>query len=188
MADKGLNLFRTTFPLKSILQQHRKNIVRTGVLAALLAVVFMVDVYSDIRRHREHATRLKAAAETILKQTFPETRNIVDPLQQMIVKLREVRLDEMASPRGNQPAKIDILRAISQSLPAELDIHVSQLVAGTERVQISGTAGTFEAVNAAQRHLKKEGIFKKIDIISANMDQKTSRVRFKLAADLQDGS
>ena len=58
-------------------------------------------------------------------------------------------------------------------------------MAGRERVQISGTTGTFEAVNEAQRHLKNTGVFHKISIISANMDQKTNRVRFKLSADLQ---
>jgi hypothetical protein len=188
MADKGLNFFRTTFPLKRFLQQHRKDFVRTGVLATVLAAVFMADVYSDIRRNRERAAKLSAEAETILKQTFPQTRNIEAPLQQMIVKLREARADEMASPRGDQPAKIDVLRAISQSLPPSLDIHVSQLVVGTEDVQISGTTGTFEAVNEAQGHLKKTGVLYKINIISANMDQKTGRVRFKLTADLQEDS
>ena len=188
MAEKGLNFFRTTFPLKRLLQQHRKAFVRTGVLAVVLAAVCMTHVYSDIRRYRERARFFEAEAATILKQTFPETRNIVDPLQQMIVKLREARAAEMASPSGDQLTKIDVLRAISQSLPPALDIHVSQLVAGTERVQISGTTGTFEAVNEAQGQLKKSGVFHKIDIVSANMDQKTGRVRFKLAADLQERS
>lgn len=188
MAEKGLNLFRTTFPLKRFLQQHRKQFVRTGVLAAVLAAIFITDVYSDIRRHQARAKFLKAETAAILQQTFPETRNLNAPLQQMIVKLRETRADEMASPHGDQPAKIDVLLAISQALPPELDIHVSQLVAGTERVQISGTTGTFEAVNEAQGHLKKTGIFHKINIISANMDQRASRVRFKLTAALQGPS
>lgn len=188
MAEKGLNFFRPTFPLKRFLQQQRQQLIRTGVLAAVLAILFTVGVFMDIRRNETRARDLKTEAETILKQTFPETRNIVNPPQQMMIKLREARTEALTSPRGNQITKIETLNVISQSLPPELDIHVSQLVAGTERVQISGTTGTFEAVNEAKGYLEKSGFFDTLTIISANMDQRTGRVRFRLTADLRGRS
>ena len=188
MADKGLNFFRATSPLRRFLQQHRKPFIRTGAMAAALAILFLVGVFMDIRRHEARTAALKAEARAVLKQTFPQTRNIVDPLQQMIVNLREARADDLAAHPGAQVRQIDILQTISQSLPPRLDIHVSQLVAGRERVQISGTTGTFEAVNEARGHLEKTGFFDNITIISANMDQRVGRVRFRLSADLPDRS
>ena len=185
MADKGLNFFRPTFPLKRFVQQHRKAFIRSGVLAAVLIILLVTGVLVDIRRNEARAQGLRNAAAAILKETFPETRNIVNPLQQMIVKLREARAEAVTSPRGAQAAKIDILQTISQSLPPQLDIHVAQLVAGTERVQINGTTGTFEAVNEAKEHLDKSGFFDAITIVSANMDQRAGRVRFRLSADLR---
>ena len=185
LAEKGLNLFRPTFPLKRFLQQNQKRFIQTGVLAAILMALFMVDVYLDIRRTETHANFLKTETEAILKRAFPETRNIVNPVQQMIVKLRETQAYEPASSKGPGPAQIDVLNTISRALPPKLDIHVSQLVSGTERVQISGSTGTFEAVNEANELLEKTSFFDKITIVSANMDQKTNRVRFKLAADLR---
>jgi type II secretion system protein L len=184
LAEKGLNLFRSPFPLRRFVQQNRKQFIRTGALAATLVILFLAGVFIDIHRNEARATALRTEAEAILKQTFPETRNIVNPLQQMIVKLREARSDDLTSPRGARATQIDTLRAISQSLPPTLDIHVTQLVAGAESVQINGTTGTFEAVNEAKGHLEKSGFFDMITIISANMDQRTSRVRFKLSADL----
>ncbi len=185
MADKGLNLFRTTFPLKRFVQQHRKPFIRTGALAAVLVILLLSGVFVDIRRNETRAQDLQNAAETILKQTFPEIRNTVNPLQQMIVRLREARAHALASPHGAQATKIDILQAISQALPPGLDIHVAQLVAGTERVQINGTTGTFEAVNEAKGYLDQSGFFDTITIVSANMDQRVGRVRFRLSADLR---
>ena len=186
MVEKGLNLFRPTFPLKRFLQQHRKQFIRTGAVAALLIIIFLADVVMDMRRNEAIADALKKRAEAILTQTFPETRNIVNPLQQMIVKVREIRNAGLISPQGAQSKKIDILNTISQSLPPRLDIHVSQLVASMERVQISGTTGAFEEVNEAKENLEKSGIFDTITIISANMDQKSGRVRFKLSADIAE--
>lgn len=184
LSEKGLSLFRASFPLKRFLQQHRKRFIQTGVLAAILMGLFMVDVYLDIHRMENHANFLKAETETILMHAFPETRHVVNPVQQMIVKLREMQAPGLASSNGPQAAQIDVLHTISKALPPKLDIHIVQLVSGTERVQISGTTGTFEAVNEAHGFLEKTGFFDKITIVAASMDQKAGRVRFKLAADL----
>jgi ACT domain-containing protein len=166
-------------------QQHRSHFIRTGLLAALLAALFMVNVFLDISRAEKRAAFLEAKAEAILKNAFPETRNIVNPLQQMIVKVREMRTHEMTGSSGLQAAQIDVLDAISKALPNSLDIHVSQLVSGAERVQLSGTTGNFEAVNEAKELLEKTTFFDKITIVSASMDQNAGRVRFKLAVDLK---
>jgi general secretion pathway protein L len=184
LAEKGLNLFRSTFPLKRFLQQNRKRIIQTGALAAALTILFMLNVFLDIRRNETKANLLQSETEGLLKRTFPETRNIVDPLQQMFVKLKEARAQELTARGGPRLLQIDLLNAISVALPPTLDIHVSQLVSSTERVQLSGTAGTFEAVNEANELLAQTHLFDKITIVAATMDQKTNRVRFKMAADL----
>lgn len=185
LAERGLNLFRPTFPLKRFLQQNKKRFIQTGILATILMTLFIVNIYLDIRRTEKHANFLKTETEAILKRAFPETRNIVNPVQQMIIKLREMHGYDLVSTSGPQAAQIDILNTISRALPPKLDIHVSQLVSGPERVQISGTTATFETVNAANEFLEKADLFTKITIVSANMDQKANRVRFKLAADLR---
>jgi len=187
LAEKGFNLYRSTFPLKRFLQQHRPHFIRCGVLAAVFTMLFMVNIYLDISHAEKRAVFLKSQAATILREAFPATRNVVDPLQQMIVKLREVRSQDFGLSRGLQVTQIDILNAISTALPDTLDIHVSQLVSGVERVQLSGTTDTFEAVNQAKELLERTDFFGGITIVSANMDQNAGRVRFKLALDLKKG-
>jgi hypothetical protein len=105
-------------------------------------------------------------------------------MQQMLVNVRELRAETAASPGSqNSPPKIDILNELSLAMPTALDIRISQLVAGRERLQISGTTGSFEAVNQAKTALEKRAVFKKLTIVSANMDQGAGRVRYKLTAD-----
>lgn len=183
-AEKGLNFYRTAFPLQKVILQNKVHIVRAAVLGMLLMGLLMLDVALDIRRNQTQLHALNQTARDILTTTFPTTRNVVDPLQQMIVKLRESRGEAAALTGGHAgPPKIDLLNALSRAMPPDLDIHLSQLVAGEEQLQLSGTTDTFEAVNQAKRALEKQTLFQKLTIVSANMDPTTERVRFKLSAD-----
>jgi type II secretion system protein L len=187
-ADRGLNLFRSTFPLKRFVLQHRLHFIRIGVLAAVFIALYMFNIYLDISRAEKRAAFLESQAAAILQKTFPETRNVIDPLQQMTVKMREIRSQGFASSRSLPASQIDILNAISTALPKTLDIRVSQLVSSMERVQISGTTNTCEAVNKAKQLLEQTAIFSEITIVSANMDQNNDQVRFKLTIDLKKAS
>jgi general secretion pathway protein L len=183
-AEKGLNFYRTAFPLQKAILQNKAHFVRTAVLGVLLAGLFMTDVALDIRRSRAQLHALNQTVREIYTTTFPTTRNVVDPLPQMVVKLREARGEASTLTGGPAgPNKIDLLNELSRAMPPHLDIHLSQLVAGEEQLQLSGTTDTFEAVNQAKSSLEKQTLFAKLTIVSANMDPTTERVRFKLSAD-----
>ena len=185
MSQKGFNLYRSTFPLKRFLLQHRNHFIRTGVMAAVLTLFFMVNVYLDTSRAEKRAVYLGNESAAILKNAFPETRNIVNPLQQMIVNLRQMRPHTLGALSDHRILQIDILAEISKALPKALDFHISQFVSSQERVQLNGTTGSFEAVNQAKEILDKITFFDNVTIVSANMDPNAGRVRFKLAIDLK---
>jgi hypothetical protein len=147
-------------------------------------LLFMANVYLDIRQAEKRTALLETEAATVLREAFPETRNIVNPLQQMIVNMRDMRAQDQTLSGSRHALQINILDTLSKALPQTLDIHVSQLVAGLERVQLSGTTGSFEAINEAKEHLEKTAFFGDITIVSASMDQNAGRVRFKLNIDL----
>jgi hypothetical protein len=183
-AETGLNFYRTAFPLKKMVQQNKAHFVRTAIFGSLLAGLFLAHVAMDIRHSRAQLTALDQTSRELLTATFPTTRNVVDPLQQMIVNLRESRNKASFLAGGDAgPLKIDLLNALSRALPARLDIRLSQLVAGEDQLQLSGTTNTFDAVNQTKSYLEKQALFQKLTIVSANMDPTTERVRFKLTAD-----
>ena len=185
LSQKGFNLYRSTFPLKRFLLQYRNHILRSGVLAVILTLLFMVNVYLDINRAEKRAAYFESESASILKSAFPETRKIVNPLQQMIVNLGQMRTYELGSPSGLRVLQTDILAEISKALPQSLDFHVSQFVSSPDRVQLNGTTDTFEAVNQAKELLDKADLFDNVTIVAANMDSNAGRVRFKLAIDLK---
>jgi type II secretion system protein L len=185
-AHQGFNFFRTTFPLKKFILQNKRHFVRIAAMGILLIGLLMTDVGLDIRRGRAQLDTLNAAARDILTTTFPDTRNVVDPMQQMVVNLRRTR-GQASGYAGHHSIyrKIDILNEVSRALPTGLDIQLSQLVAGRDQLQLTGTTDTFEAVNQAKTMLEKKAMFQTLTIVSANMDPATERVRFKLSADYQ---
>lgn len=183
MADQGFNFYRTTFPLKKVMLQNKVHVIRAAAFFILLIGLLLSDVALDIRRGRAQLQSLDQAARDILTTTFPDTRNVVDPLQQMKVKLRQARSQASGlAGDGRGPRKIDLLNDVSRAIPAALDIQLSQLVAGPEQMQLTGTTDTFEAVNTVKTILEKQSVFNALTIVSANMDPATERVRFKLSA------
>jgi type II secretion system protein L len=183
LADQGFNFYRTTFPLKKIFLQNKIHVIRAATLGILLVGLLLTDVALDIRRGQARLQSLDQTARDILTTTFPDTRNVVDPLQQMKVKLRQARNEASGlAGDGRGLHKIDLLNTVSRAIPDQLDIQLSQLVAGPEQMQLTGTTDTFEAVNTVKNLLEKQTVFDELTIVSANMDPTAERVRFKLSA------
>jgi general secretion pathway protein L len=121
----------------------------------------------------------------VLTSTFPDIKKIVDPYQQMQVKIKALKTTTALSEEsGKNIRAIDILNDISRLIPKETDVNLTRLVIGSESVVISGDTDTFNAVDDIKSRLEQAAFFKKITITSANIDKAESRVRFKLKVHL----
>ncbi len=159
--------------------QYRRQLVTAGLLALVVVGLMGADLLSQTRVLERRLERLNARITAVFRSTFPEVKNIVDPLQQMRIKLREIdrRIPEGISTRA--PA-LAILDDISRSIPAGIDVVFSRLVITGDNVQISAETDTFNAVDEIKNRLMRSELFGKVDITSANMDKTSRRVRFKL--------
>ncbi len=159
--------------------QYRRQLVTAGVLALLVVGLMGADLLSQTRVLERRLAMLNARITEVFRSTFPEVKNIVDPLQQMRVKLREIdrRMPEGISTR---PPALAILDDISRSIPNSIDVVFSRLVITGDNVQISAETDTFNAVDEIKNRLTQSELFGKVDITSANMDKTSRRVRFKL--------
>ncbi|MEJ2038110.1 MAG: PilN domain-containing protein, partial [Desulfosarcinaceae bacterium] len=79
---------------------------------------------------------------------------------------------------------IDILKAISESIPKEIDVTINRMVVGGEDVTLAGNAAAFNAVDDIKNRLSGVPVFKHVTIASANMDKSGKIVKFKLKIDL----
>ena len=182
---KGTNLRKYAFSKKNIWHEHKTGIIKTSILAGVVLALFLVTIAIDSFFLKKHVRSLNQQIETIFSATFPEVKRIVDPLQQMRVKLKE--LDKNADSNkisGMSVLKVDILKAISEQIPDNLDIEITGLVMGPERITISGFTDRFNTVNDVKTQLQQIDFFKGVKIDSAKIDKTQNRVRFKLNVEL----
>ena len=180
-----LNFHKTSFAAKKRWEKHKKSIIKSAALLGLVLVSafasFMIDSYSTGKR----IDGLDAGIIDVFKTTFPDVKRIVDPVQQMRIKIEEKRKTSLFPGKTeNNILKIDILNEISKSIPKDIDVAFTRLVISLENIQITGGTDTFNAVDDIKSRLEKADIFKKVTISSANIEKSGNRVNFKLKIQL----
>ena len=179
----SLNFRRGGFTVQKGWVQYQGDILRTGLIAALVLLLFFANVVTDYFSMKKRSLHLEEEVRKVFTSTFPEVQRIVDPLQQMRVKLDELKTDAtFSSETGRQVMAIDILNDISRYIPAQIDVVLSSIIIGGDSVLISGDTGGFDAVDDVKNSLENAVLFKTVSITSTNKDRGGNRVRFKIKA------
>lgn len=181
----GLNFRKGPFAAKKFWKEHKKKLIKTGVLTALVLGLAFFNVVLESYFLGKKLAGLDNQTTKIFTSTFPEVKTIVDPFQQMLIKIQEAKKTALfPGETGKQMYSIDILNTISRLIPKEIDVTFTRLVIGLEDVMISGDTDTFNSVDSIKSGLEQADLFTKIDISSANLDKTDNRVRFKLKLSL----
>ena len=181
----GFNFRKGPFAIRKFWIEHKKSLIKTGIIAALVLVIAFSNVILDVYILQKKVTRLNQQISDVFSATFPDVKKIVDPYQQMRAKI-EAAKKTVVSPtkNGHNLRAIDILNDLSRLIPAETDVNLARLVIGPESIVISGDTDTFNAVDDIKSRLEQADAFKKITISSANIDRSDNRIQFKLKVDL----
>lgn len=179
--DQGFNFRKGEFEVKKhyagLKRQFKRASVFLFIIAALLVVDFGVDYYFLEKRYK----RLGQEMTDIFKSTFPEINRIVDPLQQMKVKVRELNgaSDQEFSPYGDANV-LDLLKDISVRLPKSLTIIITSMTIDDEAIRMSGKTDNFNNVDAVKGALRQSEFFDSVAISAANLDRSGKQVQFEL--------
>lgn len=183
---KGFNFRKGPFALKKFWEENKKNLIQTGVLFILILSLGWFNVFLDSYFMEKRLARLDQQITGIFTSTFPEVKHIVDPVQQMKVKIQQAKENALLPGETEKHIRaIDILDTISKAIPKDVDVTLKTFVMGADSVSISGDTDSFNSVDNIKSKLEQTDIFKKITISSANIDKIDKRVRFKLKISLQ---
>jgi general secretion pathway protein L len=178
---KGLNFHKGRFAAKNFLIKHKKYLVKTGILAAAVLALFIFNIVADSYTLNRRIDRLDRRITGIFQQTFPEIKRIVDPFQQMQIKIQELQKSAVfQTASASQMLSIDILNHISKSISENITVDITRMVKSPDNVIISGTTNTFEAVDDIKSKLEQIEAFKRVTINSTNKDRSGKEVRFQM--------
>ena len=180
----GLNFHKGQFALKKFFVKHKKNWIKTGIIAAVVLFLLLFNIITDSYTLNKQLNYYDRQIHAIFKATFPQQKD-VDPYQQMQINLREAKKDAVVQgDSGPQLRSIDILNAISRSIPATVTIDVTRMVISPDNVLISGSTDTFNSVQDIKSNLEQVDFFKRVTISSTNKDRSGKEIRFQLKVEL----
>lgn len=182
---KGLNFHKGQFAAKKFLVKHKNNLLKTGILAAAVLAIFFFGVITESYTLNRRLDRINQQITDVFQGTFPEVKRIVDPYQQMQVKVQQAKknavIQEASAPHIRS---VDILNSISKSIPDSISIDVTRMVISPDTVLISGNTDTYNSVDDIKSKLEQIDYFKKVTINSSNIDRSGKEVRFQLKVEL----
>jgi len=182
---RGLNFHKGGFAAKKFIVKHKKYLIKTGILAASVLALLLFNVIAESYTLNRRIDRFNRQITGIFQETFPEVKRIVDPFQQMQIKVQEVKKNAVFETATTSPIiNIDILNNISKSISESITVDITRMVISPDNVLISGTTDTFEAVNDIKSKLEQIEAFKKVTISSTNKDRSGKEVRFQMKVEL----
>ncbi|MCP3953578.1 MAG: pilus assembly protein PilM [Desulfobacterales bacterium] len=184
VGGKGLNFRKGPFEPKNQWVRHRKNILSAGLIGLLLLVLSFGNVLMDTWLLQNEVNRLNREIRAIFTTTLPGVKRIVNPLQQLQLKLKDAQENLLQPLAGSGTRAIDILNALSTGIPRQVDVVFTRVVISRPNVLISGHTNTFNAVDDIQSRLAQTPVFHKVTISSANLEKSGNRINFKLKVQL----
>ena len=182
---RGLNFHKGGFAAKKFFIKHKKYLVKTGIIAASVLALLIFNVIAESYTLNRKIDRLNRQITGIFQKTFPTVKRIVDPFQQMQVKVQEVKKNAVIQTATTpQILSIDILNDISKSISESIAVDVTRMVISPDSVTIVGTTDTFEAVDDIKSKLEQIEAFRKVTINSTNKDRSGKEVRFQMKVEL----
>jgi len=181
---EGFNAFnfnKDSFSLKKYWEENKKGLAITVFLAGLVLSTLFFNIIIDTYLMGKKLSHIEHKITDLFKTTFPDVKNIVDPLHQMRNGIQKAQKSSLFPGETHRDIRaIDIFNEISRLIPEEIDVEVTRFVFGVENVMLTGNTDTFNSVNKIKRKLEQVDFFKKVVIGSANVDKTENRVRFKL--------
>ena len=181
----GFNFARGEFGPKRKYEKFRKDFRWAAAIVFIILCAFGIDLYIDYHYDRAHLNRLKHEITTVFKKTCPEVTRIVDPVQQLKVRIAEARNSSSGlNGHGAGIRTLDIIKDISRLIPESTDFLITSFTFDGAAVKIKGETDNFNTVDYIKNSLGKSNYFKNVTISSATLIKKGTRVGVDLRIEL----
>jgi len=178
---RGFNFRKDEFEVKKHYLGFRKEIRKVAVFLLLILSFMAVDLGVDYYLMEKRYRILNQKITGVFRETFPDVKRIVDPVQQMRVNIDELKKSTVLLPGINTNQRVlDLLRDTSRSILKSMDVRVTHMVIDPETVRISGETDSFNTVDNIKNSLEPSTYFSVVTITSANLNRTGKRVQFEI--------
>lgn len=164
---------------------RRKRVLTASIMAALVLMAGGVDlgVRATMKegRYREVSDRVRAA----FRATLPQVTTVVSEPDQL-----QAAIGTLAKQRaflGGEVGVLDVLLTLTDAIPKESGIAVSEVVIDQDKVRIEAETTSFDWVNRIESALAKSPAVRHLAVSDAKTTADQSRIRFLMTITLAEG-
>jgi general secretion pathway protein L len=84
-----INLLQGKYRPQSPFQQYIRPLILTASLVGFLVIIYFISLFQQLHELRQTSNELSQKIETLYKDTFPQSKKIINPRAQMASKLAE---------------------------------------------------------------------------------------------------
>jgi general secretion pathway protein L len=163
----GVNFRRGEFAYHRGQEELQRALWRSGSLAAVVVVLFLLNMYMDHARLANQLAMIQAQIRDVFTQTLPDVKHITDEKTQLEAEIedakKQLELLSGIAPVGGATA-IDALRTISAAVPDALKIDIDEYVMDPEGVRIRAKTDSFESVDAIKQRVADAHYFGDVQV------------------------
>lgn len=187
---QAINYHRKTKPFFNFrsgkLAKKRNHWKKPKLLILAAAILFPLSIglsiwawfdYSAMERKRDS---LKAERNAVFRQTLPEVKRIVNPVQQLEVLINQTKDNGGTASAEINNSILELLTELSATISPQYSVILTRLIAEQNNVRLKGIAKDFNTVDTLHKALEKSDYFSRATINSANLNSKKNKVLFEL--------
>lgn len=131
----GLNFHKGQFAAQKFLSKHKRPLIKTGILAAAVLVLFFFNLMMEAYTLNKHIRSINSQMTQVFKTTFPAVKTIRYPYQEMQANIRETKKTAaFEAEAGPHIRSIDILNNISEQISDSITVNLTRLVIQPDNV------------------------------------------------------
>ncbi|MCG8470684.1 MAG: PilN domain-containing protein [Desulfobacterales bacterium] len=171
--------------------KHKKRVVATAVMLLFVLLLFGVRSGLAVRHNSRALASVESQMSRLYLDTFKDVGRAPSPevmVRSMEGRLRQAR--EGAAYAGGRERRVEILEllyALSSSIPNELKVSLKRLVLTRGKLTVSGLADDFAVIDTMKRSLEKSPMISGVTIASSSKEVGGERFQFKVVIALSGG-
>ncbi len=170
------------------LSDLRRGLGPTGVLAALLLVLWIGSLIVRVVDTGRHSSALRDEAQVVYQKSFRNASPTQDPVKAIETRVREIReLANHLGVTGDNLSPLEVLREIITRMPEQPNIGLTELKIERYSVQARGYAPSFETVDQIRAELSKVEPFENVRLSDVVTDTKRGGKSFRLTIRVREG-
>jgi Tfp pilus assembly PilM family ATPase len=182
---KSFNFRQEEFAAKNVRFNLKGQLKWAAAVAGIIFLLAIVNQVLDYSLKTQRLDSIKKQISLIFKKNSPETKIMVDPVQQLKTKLAENKKTFGFYKGDTEITTLNMLKEISSLVAPSLDVVISNLSYENGIVLIKGEAKKIDDISAVKYELLKSRYFKDVTMGSTSLAKDGGKVDFDLRIELK---